>query len=156
METRNKEKIRQVVRERYGKMAKVGTVPSGISLAASCCGESDISAGTNPAGSCCGGPEITQDQMSAAMGYSKEDLDSVPEGANLGLGCGNPVALASLKPGETVVDLGSGGGFDCFLSSKAVGETGRIIEMLSRYFDQPLTTTPAKPGEADAGGGSES
>jgi SAM-dependent methyltransferase len=61
------------------------------------------------------------------MGYSKEDISSVPEGANMGLGCGNPVALASLKPGETVVDLGSGGGFDCFLAAKQVGESGRVI-----------------------------
>jgi ubiquinone/menaquinone biosynthesis C-methylase UbiE len=65
--------------------------------------------------------------MSAIMGYSKEDLASVPQGANMGLGCGNPVALASLKPGETVVDLGSGGGFDCFLAAKQVGDTGRVI-----------------------------
>jgi SAM-dependent methyltransferase len=61
------------------------------------------------------------------MGYSKEDISSVPEGANMGLGCGNPVALASLKPGETVVDLGSGGGFDCFLAAKQVGESGLVI-----------------------------
>jgi SAM-dependent methyltransferase len=61
------------------------------------------------------------------MGYSKEDIDSAPEGANMGLGCGNPVALASLKPGETVVDLGAGGGFDCFLAAKQVGDTGRVI-----------------------------
>jgi SAM-dependent methyltransferase len=65
--------------------------------------------------------------MSAAIGYTHEDINSVPEGANLGLGCGNPVALASLKSGETVVDLGCGGGFDCFLASKEVGETGKVI-----------------------------
>ena len=61
------------------------------------------------------------------MGYSQADLASAPEGANMGLGCGNPVALASLKPGETVVDLGSGGGFDCFLAAKQVGRAGRVI-----------------------------
>jgi SAM-dependent methyltransferase len=61
------------------------------------------------------------------MGYSQADLKTMPEGANMGLGCGNPVALASLRPGETVVDLGSGGGFDCFLAAKAVGRNGRII-----------------------------
>lgn len=59
------------------------------------------------------------------MGYSKEEIVSAIEGANMGLGYGNPVALASLKPGETVVDLGSGGGFDCFLAAKQVGESGR-------------------------------
>lgn len=61
------------------------------------------------------------------MGYSLDDLKSVPEGANLGLGCGNPVALASLKKGETVLDLGSGAGFDSFLAANKVGETGRVI-----------------------------
>ena len=72
------------------------------------------------------------------MGYSKEDIASVIEGANMGLGCGNPVALASLKPGETVVDLGSGGGFDSFLAAKQVGESGQVIgvdmtpEMISK------------------------
>jgi SAM-dependent methyltransferase len=62
-----------------------------------------------------------------AYGYSAEDTSAVPEGANLGLGCGNPIALASLRPGETVLDLGSGAGFDCFLAARAVGETGRVI-----------------------------
>jgi arsenite methyltransferase len=61
------------------------------------------------------------------LGYSKQDLDAAPKGANLGLGCGNPVALASLSSGETVVDLGSGGGFDCFLSAAKVGPRGRVI-----------------------------
>jgi SAM-dependent methyltransferase len=70
---------------------------------------------------------MSAEQMSAFMGYSKEDTESVPEGANMGLGCGNPVALGSLKLGETVVDLGSGGGFDCFLAARQVGETGTII-----------------------------
>ncbi len=65
--------------------------------------------------------------IKSAIGYSKEDMDNVPEGSNLGLGCGNPVAIASLKTGETVVDLGSGGGFDCFLASREVGETGHVI-----------------------------
>jgi ubiquinone/menaquinone biosynthesis C-methylase UbiE len=65
--------------------------------------------------------------MSALMGYSRQDLTSVPDGANMGLGCGNPVALASLQSGETVVDLGSGGGFDCFLAAKQVGEAGKVI-----------------------------
>lgn len=62
-----------------------------------------------------------------AVGYASEDLDAVPDGAHLGLGCGNPTALADLKPGETVLDLGSGGGFDCFLSANAVGPEGHVI-----------------------------
>jgi ubiquinone/menaquinone biosynthesis C-methylase UbiE len=65
--------------------------------------------------------------MSTLMGYSKQDLATAPEGANMGLGCGNPVALASLQTGETVVDLGSGGGFDCFLAAKQVGDAGKVI-----------------------------
>jgi SAM-dependent methyltransferase len=77
--------------------------------------------------SCCGGSEVTAEQMSAVMGYSNEEIASVIESANMGLGCGNPVALASLKTGETVVDLGSGGGFDCFLAAKQVGQSGQVI-----------------------------
>ena len=69
----------------------------------------------------------TLDTKAHAYGYSAEDTSAVPEGANLGLGCGNPIALASLRPGETVLDLGSGAGFDCFLAARAVGETGRVI-----------------------------
>jgi ubiquinone/menaquinone biosynthesis C-methylase UbiE len=65
--------------------------------------------------------------MSKSVGYTDEDMDAVPEGANLGLGCGNPVALASLKEGETVLDLGSGAGFDCFLAAKKVGKSGKVI-----------------------------
>jgi SAM-dependent methyltransferase len=67
------------------------------------------------------------DTKAQAYGYSAADTSAVPEGANLGLGCGNPIALASLRPGETVLDLGSGAGFDCFLAAHAVGETGRVI-----------------------------
>jgi SAM-dependent methyltransferase len=127
MDKSTKEIIRQVVRERYGKIANAGSVVSGISPSGSCCGETGIEAGKNSASSCCGGSDVTSEQMSALMGYSKKDLVSVPEGANMGLGCGNPVAVASLKTGETVVDLGSGGGFDCFLAAKQVGETGKVI-----------------------------
>jgi arsenite methyltransferase len=138
MQNKDKETIRQVVRERYGNIAKSATVVSGIGAAASCCGQSETAASTDSASSCCGGPPITPQQISTLMGYSKDDIRSVADGANLGLGCGNPVALASLKPGETVVDLGSGGGFDCFLAAKQVGETGQVIgvdmtpDMLSR------------------------
>jgi len=138
MQNKEKETIRQVVRERYGNIAKSATVVSGISTSPSCCGQSETSASTDPASSCCGGPQITPQQISTLMGYSTDDVSSIAEGANLGLGCGNPVALASLNPGETVVDLGSGGGFDCFLAAKQVGDSGQVIgvdmtpDMLSR------------------------
>jgi SAM-dependent methyltransferase len=123
-----KEVIRQAVRERYGKIAKARTEATGSGLMRSCCGESGPAAGKNSAAHCCsGGSDVTAEQMSTLMGYSKEDFASVPGGANMGLGCGNPVALASLKTGETVVDLGSGGGFDCFLAARQVGDLGNVI-----------------------------
>lgn len=100
--------IKKIVKEGYGKIAKQGT---------SCCGA---------ASSCCGGPNPAQD-MSKKIGYSDEELKMVPEGANLGLGCGNPLALSSIREGETVLDLGSGAGFDCFLASAKVGKSGRVI-----------------------------
>lgn len=76
--------------------------------------------------SCCGTPDSAQN-ISRKVGYSEDELKSVPEGANLGLGCGNPVAIASLKEGETVLDLGSGPGLDCFLAADKVGRNGRVI-----------------------------
>jgi arsenite methyltransferase len=102
------EGIRKTVRERYGARAKAGT---------SCCGTSR---------SCCGS-QGSPDSVSQAIGYSEEQLSAIPEGADLGLGCGNPTALASLKEGETVLDLGSGAGIDCFLAAQAVGPSGRAI-----------------------------
>ena len=128
MEAKAKEEIRQAVRERYGKIARTGTVASGIDPGASCCGQTGNIAEFSPADSCgCCGSASSVEKRSAVMGYSNEDILNVPEGANMGLGCGNPVALASLRPGETVVDLGSGGGFDCFLAAREVGETGNVI-----------------------------
>ncbi|UCG07243.1 MAG: arsenite methyltransferase [Desulfobacterales bacterium] len=127
MSTKEKEKVREFVRERYGNIAKTVNVIAGIGTSPSCCGQSSQPTETNLPASCCGGTDVTTGQISALMGYSKEDIISVPEGANMGLGCGNPVALASLKPGETVVDLGSGGGFDCFLAAKQVGARGHVI-----------------------------
>ena len=138
MQIKDKETIRKVVRERYGNIAKSATVASGISSTSSCCGQSETPASTDPAASCCGGPPISPQQISTLMGYSKEDFSSIAEGANLGLGCGNPTALADLKPGEVVLDLGSGAGIDCFLAANAVGKTGRVIgvdmtsEMISK------------------------
>ena len=115
----DKEEIGKAVRERYGNIAKHGN---------SCCG---------PSKSCCGSTD-SADRIGRSIGYSEEELKAVPEGANLGLGCGNPIALASLKEGEVVLDLGSGAGFDCFLAANQVGETGKVIgvdmtaEMLER------------------------
>jgi arsenite methyltransferase len=103
--------IKQSVRENYGKIAR----ESG-----SCCNSKSKSS------SCCNNTASKRD-MSKSVGYTDADIDSVPDGANLGLGCGNPVALASLKEGETVLDLGSGAGFDCFLAAKKVGGKGRVI-----------------------------
>jgi len=97
--------IRKAVRDKYASVVINRT---------SCCG---------PSSSCCG-PTAG---ASAALGYSPEDLKQIPDDADLGLGCGNPVALASLVEGETVVDLGSGAGIDCFLAAKKVGERGRVI-----------------------------
>ncbi len=103
-----KEEIKKIVREGYAKRA------------------ADRSACCTPADSCCGSSGKTQ-EFSKFVGYSEEELGSVPEAANLGLGCGNPVAIASLKEGETVIDLGSGGGLDCFLAANKVGKTGKVI-----------------------------
>ena len=127
MQTKDKEKVRQAVRESYGKIARARNVVASISPKVPCCGESNTAAEPTTTASCCGGPEVSTEKMSALMGYSTDDLLSVPEGANMGLGCGNPVALASLKAGETVVDLGAGGGFDCFLAAKQVGDSGKVI-----------------------------
>lgn len=110
MGTTTQDDIRTAVRERYGTIAQT----RGVSEEAT-------------GGSCCGPNTATLDAKAQAYGYSAEDTDTVPEGANLGLGCGNPLAIASLRPGETVLDLGSGAGFDCFLAAKAVGDTGKVI-----------------------------
>ena len=75
---------------------------------------------------CCG-PNATPQDASCGMGYSETELASLPDGADLGLGCGNPQALADMRPGEVVVDLGSGAGIDCFLAARQVGPTGRVI-----------------------------
>ncbi|ODN04891.1 putative arsenite methyltransferase [Orchesella cincta] len=88
--------------------------------------------------SCCGAPKQTDIEYNKELGYSEDEVKGVIDGANMGLGCGNPTALAALKPGEIVVDLGSGGGFDCFLAAKRVGKTGHVIgidmtpEMISK------------------------
>jgi arsenite methyltransferase len=112
-----KNDMRKKVQERYGQIA---------ASSGSCCGP--VAAGqSKPAKSGCCGASPSAAELSAAAGYSVAELATIPEGANLGLGCGNPVALASLRPGETVLDLGSGGGIDCFLAAGKVGPEGRVI-----------------------------
>jgi arsenite methyltransferase len=103
------EKIREAVRIRYGDIAQ--------GKSTSCCGGGDS----------CQTDLSTSSTDSKTLGYSAEDLDSLPEGADMGLGCGNPQAIASLQAGETVLDLGSGGGIDCFLAARNVGPAGHVI-----------------------------
>ena len=115
--------IKEMVRARYGDIAAAET-----------------SCRAPEAPSCCGS-EATPHDKARRMGYSEAELTAVPEGANLGLGCGNPQAIAAMQPGEIIVDLGSGAGFDCFLAARQVGDTGRVIgvdmthEMLKKARD---------------------
>lgn len=110
--------IKKAVRDGYGKIAR--------GERSSCCGPS----------SCRGAPGA--DTISKIVGYSDDEMTSVPDGANLGLGCGNPIAHASLKEGEVVLDLGSGGGFDAFLAAKRAGAAGKVIgvDMTSDMIDR--------------------
>lgn len=112
------EKTRKSVREGYAKIAKEGLC---CSASTACCGSS-----------------TTNEELSKKMGYTEEELTSIPKGSNMGLGCGNPVALASLKEGETVIDLGSGGGVDCFLAARKVGAKGRVlgVDMTPEMIDK--------------------
>jgi arsenite methyltransferase len=111
----NKDEVREAVRESYGRIAERG---GGCGCGTGCCG-------TAPA-------------STLALGYDAADVEAAPEGSNLGLGCGNPQAIAALRPGEDVLDLGSGAGFDCFLAAKMVAPSGRVIgvdmtpEMIAR------------------------
>lgn len=114
--------VKRVVRSAYGTVAEA-------SNQSKCCGNSR---------SCCGVSAKPDDAYSKELGYSLEEFASVPEGSNMGLGCGNPQTIAALKPGEVILDLGSGGGFDAFLAAKKVGPTGKVYgvdmtpEMLSK------------------------
>ncbi|OGS43375.1 MAG: arsenite S-adenosylmethyltransferase [Elusimicrobia bacterium RIFOXYD2_FULL_34_15] len=123
-----KKEIKQKVREGYAKVAKENS--------SCCCG---------PASSCCGSVSATD--ISKNLGYTDKDLSSIPEGSNLGLGCGNPLALASLKKGETVLDLGSGAGFDCFLAANRVGKSGKVIGVdMTPEMIQKATENAKKSG----------
>src|SRR6187402_1747537 len=141
--TVDSEQVKAAVRETYGRIATE-------ERSAGCCASTG----------CCGpGAEPTSD----ALGYSDEERRGAPEGADLGLGCGNPQAIAELKPGERVLDLGSGAGFDAFLAARQVGETGRVIgvdmtaEMIAKAREnRPAERrVPARRDRASARGGRE-
>jgi SAM-dependent methyltransferase len=125
MNTLHNDEIRQAVREQYGRVA------------------AGNSGNCNP--TCCGAPAVSAETVSQQLGYSTEDVNGVPQGANLGLGCGNPQAIAALEAGETVLDLGSGAGFDCFLAAHQIGATGWVIgvdmtpEMISKARANAIT-----------------
>jgi arsenite methyltransferase len=119
MNQQKADEIRQAVRDSYSKVAEVNN-------AGGCCGTSTANTGNTGAGCCAPTVEINA-VHSTRFGYSEDDINAVPAGADMGLGCGNPRAIASLKPGDVVLDLGSGGGFDCFLAASEVGATGRVI-----------------------------
>jgi len=126
---KKKKQIKDLVREGYAKVAKDRT---------SCCSS----------GSCCGKASQAGD-VSKAVGYSDDEMNAVPDGANLGLGCGNPVAIAALKEGDIVLDLGSGAGFDAFLAARRVGKTGRVIgvDMTQEMLEMAMAN--AKKGGYD-------
>lgn len=112
--------LREKVLEGYSKIARDGQwsgVQATSEAGGSCCG----------GGGCCGPNTLTAEQVAQAVGYGAQDLTALPEGANMGLSCGNPTAIAALRAGEVVLDLGSGGGMDCFMAGPRVGTTGRVI-----------------------------
>ncbi|NNG00874.1 MAG: arsenite methyltransferase [Desulfobacteraceae bacterium] len=129
MDTLNNDKIRRLVSNNYGKVAKDSGQGCGCMTASSCCGKGDT----------------VLERYTGDLGYTDTDINNVPEGANMGLGCGNPQSIALLRTGETVLDLGSGGGFDCFLAAKSVGPDGLVIgvdmtpEMLHKARDNART-----------------
>src|SRR5262245_56593842 len=106
----DQEAVRDVVREGYAKIAR--------DTSAGCCG---------PGVSCCGSLPQDNAKLASELGYTLEELQALPDGAGMGLSCGNPAALAALQPGEVVLDLGSGGGFDVFIAGRKVGPSGRAI-----------------------------
>ena len=108
-----KDQHRQDVRQAYAEVARASDAGESCGVGSSCCGTSDDVA--------------INSLISTRLGYSQADIERVPEGADMGLGCGNPKAIAALQPGEVVVDLGAGGGFDCFLAASEVGDDGQVI-----------------------------
>jgi len=112
MSERTTEEIREAIRRNYKSIAESGPEGASCCCASSCCGQEQDSA---------------TDELAVTLGYAVDDLKQAPQGANMGLGCANPLAIASLRPGETVLDIGSGGGFDAFLAAQAVGGEGQVI-----------------------------
>jgi ubiquinone/menaquinone biosynthesis C-methylase UbiE len=128
LKVNNEDSVREIVREGYGKIAR------------------DTSAGCGGTGvSCCGSSPQDSAELANQLGYSIEELKSLPDGANMGLSCGNPAALAALQAGEVVLDLGSGGGFDVFIAGRKVGATGRAIgvDMTPDMLDKARRNTTA-------------
>src|SRR5215475_561983 len=115
MSTRDTEVVHEAVRNNYAAIARANMPSAQDTPGESCC-----------APSCCGSA-IDVTTLATSIGYDATELSALPEGANMGLSCGNPTAIASLQPGEVVLDLGSGGGFDVFVAGPKVGPTGRVI-----------------------------
>ncbi len=112
-QVRNADIIRSQVREDYSRVAQASGLSGGCGSAPTCCGDAS---------------EVSINSLvSLRLGYSQADLNRMPAGADMGLGCGNPGAIAALRPGEVVADLGAGGGIDAFLAAREVGATGRVI-----------------------------
>jgi len=156
--TADRDRVRDRVRAGYAEIARsgswsnIGPAPGPDADASGGCGGGggggDVGGG---GGGCCGPTTLSPGDVARAVGYADEDLTLLPEGSNLGLSCGNPTALASLQPGEVVLDLGAGAGFDCFLAGPRVGASGRVIgvdmtaEMLARAREG-LATYRARSG----------
>ena len=124
---------RERIREGYAEIARAGTwnearaAGSGATTPATTPATGGSAGACCAGGGCCGPSTFSPEELATAIGYSKEELAAAPESANMGLSCGNPTALASLRAGEVVLDLGAGGGFDCFIAGPKVGATGRVI-----------------------------
>jgi SAM-dependent methyltransferase len=124
--------LREHVRAGYGHIARAGSwsaaqAPAPISTTSSPGAGCSPASSSTPAGGCCGPATFSPQQLAHAIGYAQNELAAAPAESNMGLSCGNPTALASLRPGETVLDLGAGGGFDCFIAGPKVGPSGRVI-----------------------------
>jgi SAM-dependent methyltransferase len=139
-DARTNDELREQVRDGYTRIAQTGSwsalqvaqaAPAAVTVKIVKAGQAaaPASACCSPTagGGCCGPATFTPEQLASAIGYSQAELAVAPEGANMGLSCGNPTAVASLRPGEVVLDLGAGGGFDCFIAGAKVGATGRVI-----------------------------